>query len=1330
MGQLVPFFAIPSPDLVLNLFASGAQVLGLLAVTLGGAAVKRGGGAKGKAKASSPWPFRVVLMLFIASSAGFLLYHLDAVDSEKRRLSRNLYRPSKEAGKSVGDTSLKTLSLSKQFTHPRAISTERLAEWKEEGRGLNIVDVREPEEVERGRIQGSWHVRYPDLKETGKGLEVEGQTTILICFSGNRSSELTDTFTERGMELYFLIGGYEKWIAEEREMKIPDDVARGELRDLATYPNKDVLLSTEEMLVLHDEGDVTVIDVRYPKDFERSHIAGAINLPLRAMPTEEMWSRLRGLPADRRYVVACYDKRSSFYGAILGLRLHRVDREFVGRYTEPRSFFLPPSAKSYVAAWQKENETTLLSVVAKPLRGALRFLNDSVGHFGLAVVLLVLGLRFLLLPFSLKSDRDQQVMRSLKPRVDELRERYRDAPRRWSRATKKLYKEAGLRPGLNLIGTVVQLVVFVVFFTVVDDLSKGVEDSFLWVPALGLADPYIILPLIVGGIFFSFMAYSAQKRTPGRYVMWVAVAGGLFLLLKGLAAALNLYLSVNVGILLLQAVLLRAWMGRTKKAKGVVETAPELESEGVIPLARAHQLEGCGGKATRLGELMSMGVPVPNGFVLSDDLLFGQGRRPEGSNQSEADLLPSSARTAIDEAWRYISVPEVAVRSSGLKEDGADKSYAGVFESVLNVSRSKLPEALDFVVGSLRSGRAAAYSGDEGERGAVVIQEMVDASYAGVLFTEHPSDSGSCFVEMVEGLGEELVSGRVTPKGFRYGRRSGELMQDEKPAIDLAPLLEMGRCIEAGFGRPQDIEWVWAKDGFRIVQARDITTLARRGEGRRARMEAERHRLVELLAPAGGEGRLGQNELAELLPRPTPLSFGIMEAIWGPGGTAELACDRLGIAYEADEEAPYIVSVFGALYVNRAEEKRRLAGGLGTLASFRLARSADAIGDVYQEVYLPEYSADVRLLEAIDLGRLDQQELGGLFRDWMKRFVEDVYVEAEVVNIVADFCTKTARAELEKRNLDAASGIGPPPETVVSRAMSRLARGDREGFLSAFSHRAPLDFELSQPRYFEAEEKVTQLLERARRAGAGSHEAGGAELPEDKVLRLSVARARRFQALKEEAKHSSLRLLALLRAVVVEVDRRHGAEGQLFQLSPDEFTRFCTAEPAAADELLALARTRRRAAAEFLEIELDTEINLAQLEVLPLDGSRVQAQVPKGELSGARVSGEGIVEGYARVLRSSEEADLFSKGEILVARFTDPSWAPLFPLAGGIITEVGGWLSHAAILAREYDLAAIVGARGAMAAIEDGDIIRLHPDGRIERVSGAAGAQGEATAEA
>jgi len=158
--------AIPSPDVLMNLFASAAQVLGLLALCLGGGwfARRRQPGAALAAAPSSRLPFAVATLLLVSVSVWFLLYHLSVVDAEHRRLHQNLVRSSQEAGKKVGDTSLKTLSYSEQTQHPRGITTDQLQQWWHgEHRPLNLIDVRETEEVEMGRIHGTWARRYPDL---------------------------------------------------------------------------------------------------------------------------------------------------------------------------------------------------------------------------------------------------------------------------------------------------------------------------------------------------------------------------------------------------------------------------------------------------------------------------------------------------------------------------------------------------------------------------------------------------------------------------------------------------------------------------------------------------------------------------------------------------------------------------------------------------------------------------------------------------------------------------------------------------------------------------------------------------------------------------------------------------------------------------------------------------------------------------------------------------------------------------------------------------------------------------------------------------------------
>ena len=353
-------------------------------------------------------------------------------------------------------------------------------------------------------------------------------------------------------------------------------------------------------------------------------------------------------------------------------------------------------------------------------------------------------------------------------------------------------------------------------------------------------------------------------------------------------------------------------------------------------------------------------------------------------------LLFDAQRTRLQRFMDSLGNDKVAVRSSGLNEDGAETSYAGVFESVLNVDAEGLPEALERVRASLSSQITNAYSGSQIEKGGILVQTMVAAEFAGVLFTEHPASTGCCLIELVTGTGEQLVSATVTPESYSFGRATGRLLGSSKPPIDLKPLIELGRRVEALFGRPQDIEWVFERGQFRLVQARNITKSCRDADGEVGVVERERHRLLELLArPDNDEAStLVQNELSELLPYPTPLSRSLMEKLWSAGGSTDIACQLLNIPYDVDDHStPYVTTVFGALFVNRDEEKRRLGKGPGVAAAFRLARGAEGIEGEFRETFLPDFLRRMRVQSALDLSRLSVTELLDLVNSWVEEFV-------------------------------------------------------------------------------------------------------------------------------------------------------------------------------------------------------------------------------------------------------------------------------------------------------------------------------------------------------
>ena len=304
----------------------------------------------------------------------------------------------------------------------------------------------------------------------------------------------------------------------------------------------------------------------------------------------------------------------------------------------------------------------------------------------------------------------------------------------------------------------------------------------------------------------------------------------------------------------------------------------------VVPLERLGRddLARAGGKGANLGELVSAGFPVPDGFVVSTVAYDGfsvHNRLDETIAQALCEQQNSGAsiRTAFEEApippeiernilaaYRKLGEGPVAVRSSATAEDLPEAAFAGQQDTFLNISDEQaLLDAVRRCWASLWTNRAIAYRDRQGidqhtVKLAVVVQRMVAAEVAGVLFTANPVTGArdEVVVDANPGLGEAVVSGLVTPDHFvlrkrRWGwsiaeRRAGRRevivrgrsggntehvdgwVDTDVPVLPdraLRRLVRLGVAIERHFERPQDVEWAWAGGKLFILQARPITVL-------------------------------------------------------------------------------------------------------------------------------------------------------------------------------------------------------------------------------------------------------------------------------------------------------------------------------------------------------------------------------------------------------------------------------------------------------------------------------------------------------------------------
>ncbi|MEM7259158.1 MAG: PEP/pyruvate-binding domain-containing protein, partial [Pseudomonadota bacterium] len=712
------------------------------------------------------------------------------------------------------------------------------------------------------------------------------------------------------------------------------------LREIPAYENRDKLLETSEVHQLVQESEARFIDVRYPAEFNTGHLPDAINLTVRAEPSDTLASKISGLP-EKPLIAACYDRRSCFYSQILGLKLTRAGYEFAGRYTVPHEY-VPARGpgKEHVNEWMARNQASLIGLARLKTGELISSQIDRWGNIFLVLLALVVVSRLPLLPLFIKAERDRLVQKRLAGKTSNIKKRYSHDGVERNRRIQKLYKQHNIMPLVTLAGSLLNLGLLLFLFSVVNEQSGAWLTGLWWAESASDPDTTFVTVAAISALVVVLAVVSNRPLTKVKTGLIALGAVVIGLLVVPMSMAVNVYLIISLAVVLVQMGMVSlldkrfGWSGNAKRKALVADGS-------IIPLAMAHiHVQRCGKKAARLGELIDAGYNVPDGFVVPLD----------SAHLYTSDEQSAETDELLTGVMKSIGARRVAVRSSGIAEDGDQASFAGVYDSILNVETSTLPKSIASVIDSLEKGLRSSYAqkqaaGIAAFGGGALVQKMVAADYAGVVFTEHPDSAGQLLVEMVEGLGESLVGGTVSPQSYAFGRRSFKC--DTQPPIDLTELLNTVVNIERLFGKPQDIEWAWHAGKFYILQARDITRSVTRQGTLRSVIEAERSRLLERMPVSSADDVvLQQNELSELLSRPTPLSASVMEKLWECNGSTHLACQRLGIPYQVNSDSAQYVNVFlGWLYVNKQEEHKRMKAGPGALASFQLSRNANQIAD-------------------------------------------------------------------------------------------------------------------------------------------------------------------------------------------------------------------------------------------------------------------------------------------------------------------------------------------------------------------------------------------------
>lgn len=842
-----------------------------------------------------------------------------------------------------------------------------------------------------------------------------------------------------------------------------------------------------------------------------------------------------------------------------------------------------------------------------------------------------------------------------------------------------------------------------------------------------------------------------------------------------------------------------------------------------------------GGKGAHLGELSRIeGVRVPAGFCVTtdafrrimaevpsiDDQLDRLSRLElddrEGIRALSAEIrqtiegvaLPDDLAAVVTDALARLGEQGAyAVRSSATAEDLPTVSFAGQQDTYLNVVGSAaILQHISRCWASLFTERAVTYRLRNGfdhrkVHMAVVVQQMVFSQAAGILFTADPV-TGNRKVAAVDasfGLGEALVSGLVNPDVFKV--RDGEVVakavaakqlavyagpvggtrvlaidpqRQEQPALtdaQVVRLVQLGRRIEAHFGRPQDIEWCLVDDGFQIVQSRPITTLfpiPETGDGENHVYLSVGHQqmMTDAMKPLGlsmwqltalapmheAGGRLfvdatrrlaspaSRAGLLEVAERSDPLTADALRTILERDGFIRPLPDE-GSPGPLFGGAPAPIETDPAIVAGLIE---RSQASIAALRQDIRTKTGPALFDFLLEAFQQHKRvlSDPLSMQAIMAGMEATWWLNDRLYEWLG--------EKNAADTLTLSAPNNVTSEMGLALLDVADVIRPHPEVVAflrgvedegfldelpALAGGTEARDAIEAYLDRYGMRCVGEIDITRPRWSErpttlvplildniklfepgagprrfeqgrqeARKKQQDLLERLRALPDGEQKA-------DEAMRM-IERVRTFIGYREYPKYAIVsRYFVYKQALLEEAERLVQADvvaekEDIFYLTFQELH-----DVARTNKLDGQLIQRRKEA--FRSYQSLTPPRVLTSDGDAITGSYRRDDTPAGALIGLPVSA-GTVEGRARVIRDIAQADL-EAGDILVTAYTDPSWSPLFVAIKGLVTEVGGLMTHGAVIAREYGLPAVVGVVDATRLIPDGQRIRVHgTDGYIE----------------
>jgi phosphohistidine swiveling domain-containing protein len=852
-------------------------------------------------------------------------------------------------------------------------------------------------------------------------------------------------------------------------------------------------------------------------------------------------------------------------------------------------------------------------------------------------------------------------------------------------------------------------------------------------------------------------------------------------------------------------------------------------------------LEQVGGKGASLARLASAGLPVPPGFHLTtaayhrfvaenglqepilaavSAITTGQPAQLEGASQLIASLfaqheMPVDIADAIRQAYKELPPMNrgttgedvaVAVRSSATAEDLPGMSFAGQQETYLNMQgEAMVLDAVKRCWASLWTARAIGYRARNHIAPtdvslAIVVQQLVPADAAGILFTANPVTGARdrMIINAAWGLGEAIVAGQVTPDTIVVDKASGMVLEEqiskkdimtvrtqtgthEEPvppekrtravltASQAVELARLGGQIENLYGLPMDIEWALYDDHFFIVQARPITTLhaqepvaeewndsltcdylwtnANLGEAVPDVMTPCTWSLIQIFmseatSPMFAKGIIEYRPIGNIGGR-FYMNISLtttMAGLFGVGQkrlkeTTEEVFGHIPDGMEVPLLPASRWSLLRALLPITVRLIRRVRANYKKLAAF-LAESPAHCEALHTRIQAASSTEELINLWQSDLGPFFHESSSLLEAAARQDANALIWIRGDLRKLVGDTDANLLLSGLSNESSQLAS-LGP------LLGLTQLSRGeiDRATFVRQYGHRSPHEFEVSLPRpaedldwidkqlagLREAPVDVDALLARQKEAQIAAWERFQQRYPRKTTgMRRRIDKAAAVFRDREAARSEIIRVIWVLRTFVLRAGELTGLGDALFFLSIDEILAILGGDETALARIPARRATYEgyRALPPYPAL-IRGHFDPFQWAADPQRCSDIfDAKGSTRAVASDTITGfsgvEGIVEGRARVIPTVEEGDQLQSGEILVTTVTNVGWTPLFPRAAAVVTDVGAPLSHAAIVARELGIPAVVGCGNATMRLHTGDWVRVNgAQGTVEILKAA-----------